>query len=80
MYSIDALGVLCSQCGGCCHSIAAMSGDHFLVGFKPAGSSRISFNVYHSMFGKTHAPPELSDPATTRMRFMFAFDADGKSR
>lgn len=54
MYTIDTLGILCSQggCGG--HSIAAVCGNHLLVSFEPTSNACISFtaprllNVLHS--------------------------------
>ena len=70
MDSIDSLSVLCSQrrCGG--HGIAAMYGDHFLVGFKPTVISALAYFSATAEFGQTDAPPELSEPAITSIRFI----------
>lgn len=69
--------VLCRQCSLRGHSIAAMSGDDFLIGFEAteAYMARISFYIgeerQSSALGEfTYAPPELSVPAITRIRFM----------
>lgn len=42
MDSINALGILSSQSSRRSHSIAAMSGDHFLIGFEAPARSIVS--------------------------------------
>jgi hypothetical protein len=74
---IHALSVLSSQSGRRSHGIAAMCRNDFLIGFEaPArfASARCVFKISKrksvSRRRSTHAPPELSDPAITRIRFM----------
>jgi hypothetical protein len=76
---IDALSVLSSQSSRRGHGIATMCRDDFLVGFEAPARFAVSAMCLPSHLSKrksfppqrsTHAPPELSDPAITRMRFM----------
>lgn len=52
-----------------------MGGNDFLIGFQAAGKGALA-----SLFSiephetTTHAPPELSEPATTRILFILVFD------
>jgi len=69
--AVHALGILRGQgrCGS--HSIAAMSGDHLLIGFKASGDAYISsWTPQLQAQGETYAPPELSEPAMARIRFI----------
>lgn len=73
MYAVDSLCILSSErgCGG--HSIATMSCNDLLVGFEPAVRSALAFKLDTSFLDKffvTYAPPELSEPATTKILFI----------
>lgn len=78
---IDALRVLRRQCSRCRHSIAAVSRNHFLIGLEATRMQRVRVAVaprrqshlgrgFSRAFG-TYAPPELSEPAITRIRLLF---------
>ena len=69
VYGPDALCVLGSQGRLCGHRIAAMSGNDLLIGLESAVVVSISLVRIESSI-LSYAPPELSVPATTNMRFM----------
>jgi hypothetical protein len=92
MDSINTLSVLSGQSRRRGHGIAAMRRNHFLIGFEaparlPSARCVLQLSKRKSQPHnkvKTHAPPELSEPAITRMRFMVAslcviafFDGNG---
>lgn len=73
MNASDTLCILRGQSGRCSHSITAMSGYNLLVGLE-ASVSQTRISHLHHILGNldSYAPPELSDPATTRIRLAFA--------
>lgn len=77
MNSKNARRILRSQSRRSSHGIAAMRRDNFLIGFEaPARCFAVSADPLRCVGlarckrKSTHAPPELSEPAITRMRFM----------
>jgi hypothetical protein len=77
MNPINTLSVLSSESRRGGHGVAAMCRNDFLVGLQsPACLSLAPICVCDMASGSfspgvfTHAPPELSEPAITRMRFM----------
>jgi hypothetical protein len=77
MDPINTLSVLSSESRRGGHSVAAMCRYDFLVGLEsPACLSLAPLCVCGMASGNlapgvfTHAPPELSEPAITRMRFI----------
>ena len=79
MDPINTLSVLSSESRRGGHSVAAMCRYDFLVGLEsPACLSLAPLHVCGMASGSlslgvfTHAPPELSEPAITRMRFIFS--------
>ena len=70
MNAVDALSVLCSQGRRGSHGIAAMGGDHFLIGFEPSNCGALAPKFVFGKLERTYAPPELSEPAITSMRFI----------
>lgn len=76
MDAMNANSILCCQSRCSSHSIAAMNGDDFLVGFKPADIGCVSLaskpNGKPMRIGQTYAPPLLSLPAITKIRFIVA--------
>jgi hypothetical protein len=69
----NALCVLRGQSSCCSHSITAVSSNDFLVGLE-ASVNQIIISRQQHVISELHpyAPPELSDPATTRIRLAFA--------
>lgn len=69
----DALCVLRSQSSCCSHSITAVGSNDLLVGLEASadqtGISRRQ-HIFENLY--PYAPPELSDPATTRIRLALA--------
>lgn len=52
-----------------------MGGNDFLIGFQAAGKGALASLCSMQHHGtRTHAPPELSEPATTRILFILVFD------
>ena len=73
MDTSDTLCVLCGQSGCCSHSITAVGSNDFLVGLEAsADQTRISSQQHTIENLYSYAPPELSDPATTRIRLALA--------
>ena len=78
MDPINTLSILSSESRRGGHSVAAMCRYDFLVGLKaPTCSSLAPMCLRYAKrkprdWSFTHAPPELSEPAITRMRFMLA--------
>jgi hypothetical protein len=70
----NAKSVLSSQSRCCSHSIASVSPDHLLICFKtPVNQSMIVSCFWLDVavedgLERTHAPPELSEPAITSTR------------
>lgn len=95
MYPKNTLSVLSSQGSRRGHSITAMRRNDLLIGFEaparlPVSAMCLAVSKRKSLAttkrGQTHAPPELSEPAITRMRFIVAsvswyseFDGDFES-
>ncbi len=69
MYVVHALCVLGRQGSGRRHGIATVSGNDLLVCLQAAGQkSALSIESLHAVEITTNAPPELSEPAITRIR------------
>jgi hypothetical protein len=78
----NTLRVLSSQSRRRSHSITAMRRNDFLIGFEaparlPVSAMCLCIAASGSPLPQqnevqTHAPPELSEPAITRMRFIVA--------
>ena len=78
---VDTLRVLCRESGRRSHGIAAVGSDYFLVGLEATTqqkSERPQWRHEDDLVSTsrqeprcTYAPPELSEPAITRIRLLF---------
>lgn len=64
------LGILCSESSRRRHGVAAMSSDHLLISLEASDRNTLAASRLRIEAVTAYAPPELSEPAITSMRFI----------